>query len=153
MTHYKFKNIVNKAVRNKAFNDLIILKNSHKKVKHIQYVNFEMQSYLKTCSLSNYEAKFAFHTRCRMLQVRNNYSQSYKEHFCPVCKKKECEDSQTHLLDCKEIVNENILTSKVPEYDHLFSKDLANQVTNVKILKLNYEKRKRILGEENKYKN
>ena len=70
MSKVKFQTIVNKAVRKKTFKVLLEVKNSHSKVKHIKSENFEMQKYLKSKFLSNYEAKFAFNARCRILDVK-----------------------------------------------------------------------------------
>ena len=49
-----------KAVRMKAFKDLIKVKNSHNKVKEIVYKEFEIQEYPKPNSFYNFEAQFAF---------------------------------------------------------------------------------------------
>ena len=148
MSKMKFKKQVDEAVRNKAFEDLIKVKNSHSKVKHIQYKEFQMAKYLKPNTLSSFEAKFAFHARCRMLRVKTNYKQSYKKLFCPVCKKEEIEDSQPHLLECEALVNDNILTHQLPDYEHLFSDQLDEQISIVRILKQNFGKRRRLLNEE-----
>ena len=51
MSKLKFRKLVLEAVRAKAFSDLLELKSSHKKVKHISYEHFEMQEYLKSRSL------------------------------------------------------------------------------------------------------
>lgn len=153
MSKFKFRKIVVNAVRTKTFQDLIKLKDSHSKVKHIVYEKFEMQKYLKSDALSNYEAKFAFHSRCRMLQVRTNYSQSYKEHFCPICQNKNFKDTQSHLLHCEQLKSVNIVVSDLPEYDQLFSNDVKKQVVIVKLLKKCYDKRVKLVEEEKKRKN
>ena len=48
MSIFKFRSLVAKAVRNTTFKKLVELKNSHSKVKHINYVKFEVQNYLKS---------------------------------------------------------------------------------------------------------
>ena len=48
MSKFRFQAKVRKAVREKAFDDLVQLKNTHKKVKHINFTEFKMQSYLKS---------------------------------------------------------------------------------------------------------
>ena len=48
MSKMKFKKQVDEAVRNKAFEDLIKVKNSHSKVEHIQYKEFQMAELYKT---------------------------------------------------------------------------------------------------------
>ena len=67
MSKFKFHKMVIKAVKKKTFKVLIEVKNSQNKVKHIEFENFEMQKYLKSKFLSNYEAKFTSNTMFRML--------------------------------------------------------------------------------------
>ena len=153
MSKLKFQKMVNKAVRKNTFKVLTDVKNSHKKVKHIKFENLEMQKYLKSKFLSNYEAKFAFNARCRMLDVKCNFSQSHKELFCPVCKKAENEDTQSHLLVCQSLEEQNTLVSGELKYEHLFSKKTEKQVTMVKILKKQFYRRKNILLKEKENKN
>ena len=100
MSKLKFQKIVNKAVRAKAFSDLLKLKDSHNKVKNINFKNFEMQKYLKTKILSNHEVKFAFHTRSRMLDVKCNYSHSYTNLSCPACRK----DAENENVETQAVV-------------------------------------------------
>ena len=66
----KFRTKVIRAVRKTTFKNLIEIKNSHSKVKHIEYYKFEMQTYLKSEQFTNYEAKFTFHAKCRMLNTK-----------------------------------------------------------------------------------
>jgi hypothetical protein len=148
MSEEKFKKQVKKAVRSKAFEDLIKVKNSHSKVKHIEYKEFKMANYLEPNTLSNIEAKFVFHARCRMLRVKTNYKQSNKELFCPVCKREEVEDSQPHLLECEALVSGKNITQKLPEYNHLFSDKLEDQIKIGRIMKQHFGKRRKILEKE-----
>ena len=149
MSEYRFKKQVMKAVRSKAFEDLIKVKNSHSKVKHIEFKEFKMAKYLEPNTLSNTEAKFAFHARCRMLRVKTNYKQSNSQLFCPVCKQEDIEDSQPHLLQCEALVSDNSLTKKVPEYNQLFSEKLEEQINIVRIMKQHFGKRRKILKQQN----
>ena len=144
MSRFRFQAKVRKAVREKAFDDLVQLKNTHNKVKHINFSEYKMQGYLKSNLLSNYEAKFLFNSRCRMIPVRSNFGNSFTDHFCPLCKKN-LEDTQSHLLLCDALENHNVLASNLPEYEHLFSSKVEDQVVIVKILKQKFEKRKRLL--------
>ena len=146
MSKSRFQNKVKKAVIKKAFEDLLKLKNNHKKVKNIHYSDFKMQGYLKSNLLSNQEAKFLFHSRCRMLPVRTNYGSSFLEQICPLCINNE--DTQAHLLFCDLLENQNVLVSSVPsvpEYGHLFSSKVEEQVVIVKVLKKKLADRKKLL--------
>ena len=142
----KFRNIVNKAIRKKALKDLIHVKISHNKVRHIHYDGLEVQKYLRPGNLTVFEAKFAFHARCRMLKVKTNFSQSYNVKFCPLCKKPECLDTQPHLLECERIVHDDLVVGKKPYNDQLFSNNINDQTIIVKMLKKSFEKRKENLG-------
>ena len=142
MSIYRFRTIVIKAVRKTTFKNLKEIKNSHSKVKHIEYSNYEMQNYLNSDIFTNYEAKFTFHARCRMLKTKQNFSQRYKSHFCPVCKNENLKDDQPHLLHCNKLVSDSIITANLPEYEDLFSNEVKKQVVIVKLLKENFEKRR-----------
>ena len=55
------------------------------------------------------------------------------------------EDTQSHLLFCNSLENQNVLASSVPEYVHLFSSKVEDQVVIVKVLKNFFEERKKLL--------
>ena len=114
MSENSFKLKVKSAVTVKAIEELTKLKNKHSKVLNIVHRQLEMQKYLKPNSLTNREARFAFHARTRMLRVRKNYGGSYSKHFCPICKDESEEDSQSHLLYCEKLVDKNTLAEKIP---------------------------------------
>ena len=78
-----------------------------------------------------------------MLPVKTNYGSSFSENVCPLCKN--TEDTQSHLLFCDSLNNQNVLATSVPEYDHLFSSKVEDQVVVVKVLKTKFEKRKKLL--------
>ena len=62
-----------------------------------------MQSYLKSSKLKirSEEARTIFKLRSRMADVKTNYKGKYKSFECDLCK--EGEESQEHLMKCKEI--------------------------------------------------
>ena len=78
-----------------------------------------------------------------MLPVRSNFGSSFTEHFFPLCKK--LEDTQSHLLYCDSLKEQNVLASNVPEYDHLFSSKVEDQDVIVKVLKQTCEERTKLL--------
>ena len=148
MSENSFKLRVKSAVTCKAMEELTKLKNKHSKVMNIVHRKLEMQKYLKPNSLTNREAKFAFHSRTRMLKVRKNYGGSYSKHFCPICKDENEEDSQQHLLFCERLVDNNTLAEEVPVYNDLFSEHLDKQIRIVRILVTNFKARTNILKSE-----
>ena len=136
--------------RAKAFSDLLKLKDSHNEVKNINSKILEMQKYLKTKMLSNHEAKFAFQTRSRMLDVKCNYSHSYSNLSCPACKNDAENDTQVHLLKCEALLPQNVVSTGDVEYDQLFFENVETQAIVIKILKKNFNKKKTLLQEVRK---
>ena len=63
-----------------------------------------------------------------------------------MCKKEEIEDSQSHLLECEALVNDNIITHQLPDYEHLFSDQLDEQIIIVRILKQIFDRKRRLLN-------
>ena len=98
-----------------------------------------MQDYLCPNEISVDEAKFIFHLRTRMLDVKTNYSERYTDSLCPSCKIEE--DTQKHLIECSKLDTDGDLVTKLPEYDHLFSEKLDLKVSIAKIIKQRYDKR------------
>ena len=146
---YSYKKIVNSAIQKEAFNYLIRLKNSHSKVKHINYAKLEMQDYLMPSTFTADVARFAFLCRTRMVNVGANYKEGgkIKNPTCPVCKSPTEYDSQLHLMLCQTL-NVNIVAGlKIPTYDDLFGKNLENRILVVQLLRRNYQKRNQLINQ------
>ena len=118
-------------------------KSGHSKVLHISHLEMEMQDYLKPNRITIQEAKAIFQLRCRMLDVRVNFSGSYTDLNCPLCKKKE--DSQKHLLDCEKLVVKGEIARNVLEYIDLFGEDLNPKIEVARIILSRYKTRKKIM--------
>ena len=69
-----FKTIVTKKIQEAALKYLNVEKSSHSKVLHIPHKKMQMQDYLAPNTINIDEAKLIFQIRCRMLEVRTNYS-------------------------------------------------------------------------------
>ena len=102
-----------------------------------------MQDYLAPNEITNEEAKLIFHIRCRMLEVRTNYSGSYGDLSCPLCNLSE--DNQQHLLDTLGEDEEGEVVTKKPEYNDIFSEKLKPKAEIARIIISRYKKRKKIL--------
>ena len=61
-------------------------------------------------------------------------------------------DTQPHLLECEQIVHDELVVGKATKYDQLFSKNIDDQTVIIKMLKNCLEKRKKILEEEERMK-
>ena len=114
------KHILDKKIRQNAFEDLNNQKKNHSKVMHLEHKNFEMQKYLKQCNIkiTQEEAQEIFKLRSRVSNVKINYKGKYDTYECEACKHiKPEEESQKHVINCK-ILNED--KDKVPEYEEIF---------------------------------
>ena len=100
MNKNEFKRRVGEAVRRTAFSDLIQIKNTKNKIKHIHYEGLQIQDYLMSHQLTNSQIRFHFLARSRMLNIRDNYSSQYKktELYCQSCLEKSSRESQQHIF-------------------------------------------------------
>ena len=90
MKKTRLKIIVNQAIKEKTFRDLVKKKESHSKVMNIRHERLEMQGYLKPNNLKmkTEEAQEIFKMRCRVTDVKTNFKAKYESFECEVCKKK-----------------------------------------------------------------
>ena len=98
-----------------------------------------MADYLKPNGISNLEARFMFMIRNRMLDVKTNYGGQHTDTLCPLCEEEE--DTQQHLLVCKELDSQGTLVEKLPSYEHIFEGSLDEKVYIGRILKLKFSQR------------
>jgi hypothetical protein len=96
-----FKNLVSEKISVLALDYLNKEKSRHTKVLNLLHRNMKMQEYLGPNEMGIDEEKFLFQLRTRMIEVRNNYSGSYLDLRCPLCKAEV--DTQQHLLECKKL--------------------------------------------------
>ena len=121
----KFKNMVDKKIKQKVFEELINKKDSHSKVKDITYRIFQMQKYLTSCKvkITQEEAQAIFKLRTRMTDVKCNYKGKYESYECEICIKEE--ESQKHILICEKL-NEKY-EIKI-EYEEIFHGSVKNKI-------------------------
>ena len=124
----KFKDIIKGKIREKAFNDLQNLKNIHSKLDNIKYEEFKIQDYFINNNEDSRIAKSIFKFRTRMVDVHENFKNSYRyKESCPLgCVEK---DEQSHLLKCEKLsaVHDN---SDENDYFDIFS-DNSSKIKNV----------------------
>ena len=138
MSQYIFKKLVNTAIRKETFQYLIKIKNSHSKLLHIQYDQFEMQEYFLPNKMPTQLAKFAFLCRTRMIPVGANFKAGNLFPRCPLCKVEY--DSQKHLLFCPKL-SDNIICQEVLQYGDLFHKNVQKKIIVIKKLHQNLQRR------------
>ena len=93
---------LDKLIKENAFKELNIKKNSHSKVKNVEYKKFEMQAYLKAnkSKINQTEAREIFKIRCRVSDVKANYRGKYENVECELCNEN-LEENQEHIMKCK----------------------------------------------------
>ena len=146
MSKKAFKNLVKKKEKEASFEYLLIEKSKHSKVAHINYREFGMQDYLQPNASSIQESKFLFMLRCRMIDVRCNYRGKYTDTLCPLCVKGEY--SQPHLLVCEKLGENTDIVTDIPEYETIFQYDLEQKMNTSRILKTQFDKRKKQIKPE-----
>ena len=120
MSKDRLRNLVKMKSKEKAFKDLIELKNSHEKVKELNYEKLEMQSYLKSNLFYQDEAKLIFKLRSNMIKVKQNFSRMYKNNMnCRICD--DDTEDQKHLLSCVGLKKEDEIVHN-EKYSFMFSK-------------------------------
>jgi exonuclease III len=92
------RTLINDKIDNLALLELEEEKQKLSKVAGIPYTKLEMQAYLSDAELTTRLKQLAFRWRTRMIKVGWNYGTKQK---CPICLIGE--DTQTHLLECREL--------------------------------------------------
>ena len=140
----ELKIIVDKLIKEDAFNELSKMKENHSKVRSIKHKNLEMQNYLK-CSeikIMQDEAQEIFKIRCRVTEVKNNFKGRYENVECDFCDEQE---DQKHILECKALnENNNEKYEKIPEYEEILKNNAKDQIKITRKFIENLEIRKQM---------
>ena len=143
-----FKKKLKEKISALALKDLNKIKESHSKVKDLQYKKLEIQNYMKQRSFKTQEIHLLFKLRTRMLQVKNNFKNQHENIQCDLCN--EAEETQEHLLDCQTIIDncEELYNDSTVQYNDIFSQNpnkllkvtkLFAEVTKVRNMLLNID--------------
>ena len=100
MTKLQYKTMIKKKIRQKVFENLKTVQQSHSKVKDIIYNTFKIQDYMNNHILTNHEISLLFALRSRSVRnVANNFGQ---EKTCSLgCTSP---DIQEHWISCSKIL-------------------------------------------------
>ena len=80
-----------------------------------------------------------------MVTVRCNYKHSYSSLTCQVCEDPAQLDSQVHILECKELLKDEMLLVKNEiSYSDLFSTDVQKQAEITKCFEYLLNKKRKI---------
>ena len=117
------------------------IKLQHTKVMHIKHEQLELQSYFMPQNQINVQlTKFIFHAKTRMLKVRHNFKNMFRDLSCPLG----CggDDTQEHILTCTKIVETSVTDGTQIKYEDLFSDNILKQTACATILQRRYNIRK-----------
>ena len=109
LSKQNFKSRVYDAITKISFEFLLKEKSKLKKVSHIKHANLKIQQYLLPNSTSVKMARFIFHARNRMLDIKVNQKNKNCVDMvmvCSTCRDPNTEDSQEHLLQCISLNNQ-----------------------------------------------
>ena len=95
----EWKSLVNQNITEQAFMQLKHECKSMTKTFHLDYENFERQSYLTTCPANI--ARLIFKIRGRVLNCRDNHHRSNPITTCRLCNTHI--ETQNHTINCKEV--------------------------------------------------
>jgi hypothetical protein len=115
-------------------------------VNKIQHNKLEMQRYLKPNNLKikKEEAQTIFKMRSRVTEVKTNYKGKYDTFECDLCNVEE--ESQEHILNCKEILKTRKDDEKPPDYKNLFKGNTSLQLDVARYFDENLKRRKKLLN-------
>ena len=131
MKRHSFKMLVRRKVREVTDEYLVSLKKS--KSMNI-WPSDNMKSYLKTNLISTEEKQLLYLMRCRMNDLKSNFQNKYKNNLnCSLCKQ-ECKESESHLLQCVEIISEPDINLQNLKYSDIYG-NLGDQIKAVQIWK------------------
>ena len=137
---------MSKAVSKIALSYLNKEKLKLRKVLHINHSILRIASYLLPRRTSIKDAKFIFHARTRMLDVKTNFkNKPHLDLLCPLCRDVNSFDNQQHLLKCTSLMDSTIILLDGPVYEDLFSDDVMQQIAVANVLVTKFTKRKELL--------
>ena len=106
----------------------------HSKMSKLKYEKLEMQKYLYSNKINKTEGQQLFKFRTRMALFGNNFRNGLDNIECPLCRKPNSIDSETHSLVCETIKN------KMPEVvlenidiNNLYSKNVSKMKETINI--------------------
>ena len=94
MTKSRLKITLEKNIKELAFKELKLKKESHSKVRNLKHKSYEMQNYLKSNEekITKDEAKEIFKLGSKVTDVKGNFKGKYENIECQLCE----EESRTH---------------------------------------------------------
>ena len=104
-----------------------MLQNTHSKVRDIKYPNFRIQPYLKSHTFTTEMASILLNMRSSMTRnFKSNFTSIHRDNLnCQLkCQDKNAQDSQSHLLQCKVLLQklslEELTRKNNVKYEDIF---------------------------------
>ena len=144
----QFREIVKRQVKKRAFQYLLELKNSHSKMKDIEYEDWKQQSYLRSNRVTTSQARNIYKYRVRMSNLKCNRKRSHADLSCDLCNL--ALDEDRHLLQCAVIKEKsvNIRNNRLSKYEDIFGSDVDKMVSTVNLLEEALSIREKLIQEK-----
>ena len=133
MSKGKFKSMLKLNIKKKAIMELEKKKSKHSKVNHIKHGFLKIQSYLmpSEMKMSNEERQLIFKLRSGVTNVKMNTKGMYDDYECELCGEEN--ETQKHILECKELTKNNNSKRNIPNYEKLFTGNVKDKLEIARI--------------------
>ena len=141
----EFKKMVKQKIVNRALEKLEEKKVSHSKVNHIQYGFLKTKTYLKSSKkqITNEERQEIFKLRSRATEVKINFKKKFENLLCEACKIEE--ETQQHILKCREIEKEEPKLKCNIDFEMIFHGSVEDKVQIARVFKKKMKIREKYL--------
>ena len=142
MKQTSFEGMVKENIRINAFERLEKIKNSHSKVKEIEYKVLKIQKYLQPnkVKITKDECKLIFKLRCKVMDVKANMKKMYVSLECGACGVDQ--ETQEHILECEKLCKKE--DNHNYNYKKLYNGTVSEKLNIAKKFRENYERLKEL---------
>ena len=146
MSRADFKALVKSAVRQAAFEHLLILQQSHSKYKHVRHNSFKMQPYMSDHTMNMEDIALLFALRTKTVRnIRSGFGQMYQSNLCPLCNQHV--DTIPELMQCQELL---AVPRSGAVHEDIYSPSVDLQEAAVQQFRVLLQARDRIMDYEEK---
>ena len=134
MSKYKFRQIVDKKVKQLAADRITLLQMEHSKTKYLLQ-DKQIKDYLVSEKMSTEEKKWLFKMRVRMCPNKTNFENLHRPNLaCSLCKDETTRETEIHLLQCPFFQKNPELKEEMGriKYEDIFG-ELKKQIRAVRV--------------------
>jgi hypothetical protein len=148
MKKSSFTDMVKRSIEEKTLEYLNQKKASHTKVLQLKHTNLKMKRYFlpSEAKQKKEESQLIFKLRSKMTDLKMNFKGIYDSYECEACGLED--ESQDHILKCKEILKISKEEDKIPNHERLFEGTVQEQVSIARIFKKHIEIKEKIIQNE-----